>query len=81
MKKNIEERKEKASVTVELDGNVCVLGVLSVEHYSTDAIVLSLKKHLISIKGEDMTMTSYYPDDMRIKGRVDEIKIDKREKK
>ena len=81
MKKEINKDFEKASVFVELYRGASVCGAVSVELYSEEKIILFLEKHILFIEGEGMTMTSYYPSDIRISGIVSDVRIEKREKR
>ena len=78
--KRITKNEQKEDYMLSLDGNgeAMVLGCLSVLNYTESEICLSLKKNILTIRGERLCMTSYYPSDMRISGKINEILIGKR---
>lgn len=76
MKKREQKLCEKANISLDLSGELAISGVLSIECYSEEKIELSLRKNRVIIVGERMTMTSYYPDDVRIFGRICALNIE-----
>ena len=76
MKKREQNLCEKASITLDLSGELAITGVLFIECYSEERIELSLKKNRVTVEGDKMTMTSYYPDDVRIFGRIRSVNLE-----
>ena len=61
---------------LDLSGELAITGVLFIECYSEERIELSLKKNRVTVEGDKMTMTSYYPDDVRIFGRIRSVNLE-----
>ena len=59
-------------------GEASVLGCMSVLFYTDNEIRLLLKKNILTLKGEGLSMRSYHPSDMQIIGSISEILIEKR---
>ena len=76
MKKREQNLCEKASIMLDLSGELAITGVLFIECYSEERIELSLKKNRVTVEGDKMTMTSYYPDDVRIFGRIRSVNLE-----
>ena len=50
--------------------------IKGVSEYSSDKIVLALKKSKITIEGENLTLGKYFEEDLLIKGKITGVKID-----
>ena len=50
--------------------------VKGVAEYSSERIVLSLKKNRITITGENLTLGKYFEEDLLIKGKLKGVQID-----
>ena len=50
--------------------------VKGVAEYSSEKIVLSLKKNRITIVGENLTLGKYFEEDLLIKGKLTGVQID-----
>ena len=50
--------------------------IKGVSEYSSVKIVLALKKNKIIIEGENLTLGKYFEEDLLIKGKITEVKID-----
>ena len=50
--------------------------VKGVAEYSSEKIVLSLKKNRITITGENLTLGKYFEEDLLIKGKLKVVQID-----
>lgn len=78
MKKMKSEQREDYMLSLDGKGEAMVLGCVSVLTYTDEEICLSLRKNTLTLRGEGLSMTSYYPSDMRISGIINEIVIGKR---
>ena len=50
--------------------------VKGVTEYSSEKIVLSLKKNKITVIGENLTLGKYFEEDLLIKGKISGVQID-----
>ena len=50
--------------------------VKGVVEYSSEKIVLALKKNKITVTGENLTLGKYFEEDLLIKGKVKGVQID-----
>ena len=50
--------------------------VKGVAEYSSEKIVLSLKKSRITVVGENLTLGKYFEEDLLIKGKISGVQID-----
>ncbi len=50
--------------------------IKGVAEYSSEKIVLALKKNKITIEGENLTLGKYFEEDLLIKGKITGVKID-----
>ena len=50
--------------------------VKGVVEYSSEKVVLALKKNRITIEGENLTLGKYFEEDLFIKGNIAGVKID-----
>ena len=50
--------------------------VKGVAEYSSEKIVLSLKKSRITVIGENLTLGKYFEEDLLIKGKISGVQID-----
>ena len=50
--------------------------IKAVVEYSSERIVLALKKNRITVTGENLTLGKYFEEDLLIKGRIKGVQID-----
>lgn len=50
--------------------------IKGVAEYSSEKIILVLKKNKITVSGENLTLGKYFEEDLLIKGKITEVKID-----
>lgn len=50
--------------------------VKGVAEYSSEKVVLALKKNTITVSGANLTLAKYFEEDLLIKGDISEVKID-----
>lgn len=50
--------------------------VKGVVEYSSERIVLALKKNKITVVGESLTLGKYFEEDLLIKGKISGVEID-----
>ena len=50
--------------------------VKGVVEYSSEKIVLALKKNRITVTGENLTLGKYFEEDLLIKGKIKGVQID-----
>ena len=50
--------------------------VKGVAEYSSEKVVLTLKKNRITIVGESLTLGKYFEEDLLIKGKIAGVQID-----
>ena len=50
--------------------------IKGVSEYSSEKIVLQLKKNKITIEGEGLTLGKYFEEDLLIKGKITGVAID-----
>ena len=50
--------------------------VKGVVEYSSEKIVLALKKNRITVTGENLTLGKYFEEDLLIKGKLKGVQID-----
>ena len=73
------EKNDCEDYMISIDGKsgAVICGCVFVDDYSKTEIKLRLKKSLVIIRGKDMTLKSYYPSEIHVKGFINEIKIEK----
>ena len=47
-----------------------------VAEYSSEKVVLALKKNRITVTGENLTLGKYFEEDLLIKGKISGVQID-----
>ena len=50
--------------------------IKGVVEYSSEKVVLALKKNRITVMGENLTLGKYFEEDLLIKGRITGVQID-----
>ena len=50
--------------------------VKGVVEYSSERILLALKKNKITVTGENLTLGKYFEEDLLIKGKISGVQID-----
>lgn len=50
--------------------------VKGVAEYTSEKVVLALKKNTITVSGANLTLAKYFEEDLLIKGDISEVKID-----
>ena len=50
--------------------------VKGVAEYSSEKVVLTLKKNKITVLGENLTLGKYFEEDLLIKGKIAGVQID-----
>ena len=50
--------------------------IKGVVEYSSEKVVLALKKNKITVTGENLTLGKYFEEDLLIKGKVKGVQID-----
>ena len=50
--------------------------VKGVVEYSSERIILALKKNKITVTGESLTLGKYFEEDLLIKGKIKGVQID-----
>ena len=50
--------------------------VKGVAEYSSEKVVLTLKKNRITVLGENLTLGKYFEEDLLIKGKIAGVQID-----
>ena len=50
--------------------------IKGVAEYSSEKVVLALRKNKITVEGENLTLGKYFEEDLLIKGRITGVSID-----
>ena len=50
--------------------------IKGVAEYSSEKVVLSLKRNRITVLGENLTLGKYFEEDLLIKGKITGVQID-----
>ena len=50
--------------------------IKGVAEYSSERVVLALKKNKITVTGENLTLGKYFEEDLLIKGKITGVQID-----
>ena len=50
--------------------------IKGVAEYSSEKVVLALKKNRITVVGENLTLGKYFEEDLLIKGKISGVQID-----
>lgn len=50
--------------------------IKGVAEYSSERVVLTLKKSRITVEGENLTLGKYFEEDLLIKGKITGVQID-----
>ena len=50
--------------------------IKGVVEYSSEKVVLALKKNRITVSGENLTLGKYFEEDLLIKGKITGVQID-----
>ena len=50
--------------------------IKGVAEYSSEKVVLALKKNRITVTGENLTLGKYFEEDLLIKGKITGVQID-----